>query len=220
MLLLSSAHLVGGFARFSGLATGLIATQNAPMGDVLTLLGISGVQERLQTLVDAYFGDLKKGLDADLFDMPEDLYDLASTLEWLTGLGQAVTLNLDKARKLLSLSSPHVGKMMRRLLAFSPVGVSGAGLPGAAELEQVRQTEIGELRSRGVTYTLHTVTQTTSFLLGAYSDTVTGVGDKAHASTPPSATVRRTEPRTGPNELCPCGSGKKYKKCHGVSGRI
>ena len=19
----------------------------------------------------------------------------------------------------------------------------------------------------------------------------------------------------GPNELCPCGSGKKYKKCHG-----
>jgi uncharacterized protein YecA (UPF0149 family) len=23
------------------------------------------------------------------------------------------------------------------------------------------------------------------------------------------------EPETGRNDLCPCGSGKKYKKCHG-----
>jgi preprotein translocase subunit SecA len=22
-------------------------------------------------------------------------------------------------------------------------------------------------------------------------------------------------PKVGRNELCPCGSGKKYKKCHG-----
>jgi preprotein translocase subunit SecA len=28
-------------------------------------------------------------------------------------------------------------------------------------------------------------------------------------------TVRRQEPKTGRNDPCPCGSGKKYKKCHG-----
>ena len=28
-------------------------------------------------------------------------------------------------------------------------------------------------------------------------------------------TVRREEPKVGRNELCPCGSGKKYKNCHG-----
>jgi len=28
--------------------------------------------------------------------------------------------------------------------------------------------------------------------------------------------VKRTEPRVGRNDPCPCGSGKKYKKCHGV----
>lgn len=28
-------------------------------------------------------------------------------------------------------------------------------------------------------------------------------------------TVRRTGKKIGPNEPCPCGSGKKYKKCHG-----
>jgi preprotein translocase subunit SecA len=30
-------------------------------------------------------------------------------------------------------------------------------------------------------------------------------------------TVRREGPKVGRNDPCPCGSGKKYKKCHGVS---
>ncbi len=30
-------------------------------------------------------------------------------------------------------------------------------------------------------------------------------------------TVRREEPKIGRNQPCPCGSGKKYKKCHGVA---
>ena len=30
-------------------------------------------------------------------------------------------------------------------------------------------------------------------------------------------TVRREEPKVGRNEPCPCGSGKKYKKCHGAT---
>jgi preprotein translocase subunit SecA len=28
-------------------------------------------------------------------------------------------------------------------------------------------------------------------------------------------TFRRETPKVGRNELCPCGSGKKYKNCHG-----
>jgi preprotein translocase subunit SecA len=28
--------------------------------------------------------------------------------------------------------------------------------------------------------------------------------------------VRSTEPKIGRNDPCPCGSGKKYKKCHGA----
>jgi preprotein translocase subunit SecA len=35
-------------------------------------------------------------------------------------------------------------------------------------------------------------------------------GDQAVAITPV-----RTEPKIGRNEPCPCGSGKKYKHCHG-----
>ncbi len=30
-----------------------------------------------------------------------------------------------------------------------------------------------------------------------------------------SVQIKRTQPKVGRNELCPCGSGKKYKHCHG-----
>jgi preprotein translocase subunit SecA len=30
-------------------------------------------------------------------------------------------------------------------------------------------------------------------------------------------TVVRDQPKVGRNQLCPCGSGKKYKKCHGIN---
>jgi preprotein translocase subunit SecA len=32
----------------------------------------------------------------------------------------------------------------------------------------------------------------------------------------PVRTIRRDEPKVGRNDPCPCGSGKKYKKCHGA----
>ncbi len=32
----------------------------------------------------------------------------------------------------------------------------------------------------------------------------------------PGITVRRTMPKVGRNDLCPCGSGKKFKNCHGA----
>jgi len=33
----------------------------------------------------------------------------------------------------------------------------------------------------------------------------------------PVKTIRRDEPKVGRNDPCPCGSGKKYKKCHGAA---
>ena len=33
------------------------------------------------------------------------------------------------------------------------------------------------------------------------------------AEEPAIAQVIRTEPKIGRNDVCPCGSGKKYKKC-------
>ena len=52
-----------------------------------------------------------------------------------------------------------------------------------------------------------------------------GVAVGRGASSPPPSsrpsqvlgqTIRRDQPKVGRNEPCPCGSGKKYKKCHGA----
>ncbi len=39
-------------------------------------------------------------------------------------------------------------------------------------------------------------------------------GPAAPASSRSSAPMVNTLPRVGRNDPCPCGSGKKYKKCH------
>ena len=41
-------------------------------------------------------------------------------------------------------------------------------------------------------------------------------GAMAQAAAPRNATVVRTYPKVGRNDPCPCGSGKKYKHCHGA----
>ena len=42
-----------------------------------------------------------------------------------------------------------------------------------------------------------------------------GSSPMAAASRPDHATVVRSQPKVGRNDPCPCGSGKKYKHCHG-----
>jgi preprotein translocase subunit SecA len=45
-------------------------------------------------------------------------------------------------------------------------------------------------------------------------------GAVPHAPEPelklPKVTLRRDTPKVGRNDPCPCGSGKKYKHCHGA----
>lgn len=42
-------------------------------------------------------------------------------------------------------------------------------------------------------------------------------GNAGAAQTAQPATIKRDEPKVGRNDPCPCGSGKKYKKCHGAN---
>ena len=43
-------------------------------------------------------------------------------------------------------------------------------------------------------------------------------GSPSEAPAAPAGTVTREGPKVGRNDPCPCGSGKKFKKCHGVAG--
>ncbi|UTY26233.1 preprotein translocase subunit SecA [Treponema denticola] len=56
--------------------------------------------------------------------------------------------------------------------------------------------------------------------MGSFSGAGQGMGPTALSSRsrPENAQVVRTVPKVGRNELCPCGSGKKYKHCCGKNG--
>jgi preprotein translocase subunit SecA len=54
---------------------------------------------------------------------------------------------------------------------------------------------------------------------GTFNGNGGGSGDKAgqmSAATPDNVQVVRSVPKVGRNDPCPCGSGKKYKFCHGA----
>ena len=46
--------------------------------------------------------------------------------------------------------------------------------------------------------------------------TVSGVDEDPRPPAPPAAPFVRPMPKVGRNEPCPCGSGRKYKHCHGA----
>lgn len=41
--------------------------------------------------------------------------------------------------------------------------------------------------------------------------------DLGHGHDAPQETYRRDTPKLGRNDPCHCGSGKKFKKCHGAA---
>jgi preprotein translocase subunit SecA len=55
-------------------------------------------------------------------------------------------------------------------------------------------------------------------LAGASTNTEEVGGDNAEAVKPKGTTVRRTSDKIGRNEPCWCGSGRKFKNCHGRPG--
>ena len=49
-------------------------------------------------------------------------------------------------------------------------------------------------------------------------DTLAQIRDYWKVVRSPPSTVRRDAPKTGRNDPCPCGSGKKFKQCCGAAG--
>jgi preprotein translocase subunit SecA len=59
-------------------------------------------------------------------------------------------------------------------------------------------------------------TQTASHgSVGSFVSASEARAGKAPSQQPENATIVRTVPKVGRNDPCPCGSGKKYKHCHG-----
>jgi preprotein translocase subunit SecA len=108
-------------------------------------------------------------------------------------------------------------EILKWVYLFQPVSgpteddPSGAGPRGGAPAVQVREPELafaGSGRSLPRNLSMNDPTEAPTAFARAEPKEAQGGGDEV-------ATVRREGKKVGRNDPCPCGSGKKYKKCHG-----
>ena len=87
---------------------------------------------------------------------------------------------------------------------------------GRAEFERELEVPLGsrrdELRQRGRSY-LRDPQAEIGWWAGYHEEPVR----TTQRSAPAAGTVVRDTPKVGRNDPCPCGSGRKYKKCHGAT---
>jgi preprotein translocase subunit SecA len=103
----------------------------------------------------------------------------------------------------------------------APAGPRGGGpqsIPAAARAAappRVREPELALAGARPLPKNL-TFNNPGELLSGSRSALGAAEPEEAHGGNDANVeTVRREGKKVGRNELCPCGSGKKYKKCHG-----
>ncbi|MBT8491828.1 MAG: SEC-C domain-containing protein, partial [Deltaproteobacteria bacterium] len=77
------------------------------------------------------------------------------------------------------------------------------------------EDEIPELQARNREMHEHHQSAATS---GSDASVYGDAADGSKTQVKKQQTVRRSQPKVGRNDPCPCGSGKKYKKCHGRAG--
>ncbi len=95
-------------------------------------------------------------------------------------------------------------QVIRLLPHIVPVNNGSAGTNGAAI--SAKNSDATELRE------IHENAQ----IIGAGDGSSGGVGGKTQGASQKSQGAGKSgEPEVGRNDPCPCGSGKKYKKCHG-----
>jgi uncharacterized protein len=115
----------------------------------------------------------------------------AALLPWVAGFEQAVHL----LPGLAELDEPAVSTTLARLFRFLPDDEQGTAALVARELPL---TSLGD----------------------AIADIVACVAELYELTLPlryKVEAVRRSTPKVGRNEPCPCGSGRKFKQCHGAA---
>jgi len=115
----------------------------------------------------------------------------AAMLPWVAGFEQAIRL----LPGLVELDQPEIGTTLARLFRFLPDDEEGT-----AELVE-RELPLATLGD-------------------AIADAVACVAELYELTLPlryKVDAVRRSSPKVGRNDPCPCGSGRKFKQCHGAA---
>jgi hypothetical protein len=124
---------------------------------------------------------------------------------------RAAYLELGKAPRLLD--EQELSELLRRILP-GRYGRHDAVIPHLVALLGRYYDHLEE------TETVADVFEVRRALNGSAEDFLRAVrrGEVGHETAPPVAPIVNKAPKLGRNDPCWCGSGKKFKKCHGAAG--
>ena len=196
-------------------------------------LNADGVRERVQAAIDAAYAEKTAQIGEDTMRQVEKqimLMQLDS--DWKEHLAA-----LDYLRQGIGLRSyaQRNPKQEYKREAFEMFGTMLDGVKREAIMKLARirirsEEEIAELEARRKAERALKFQHAEAQTLGAAAAAgggapmpppgPAGPGAAAQAAQPmqTAETFRREAPKVGRNEPCPCGSGKKYKHCHGKLG--
>ncbi len=127
-----------------------------------------------------------------------DLSHLESELEAMTGMKLPAGVDLSAVKKIMD--SPQGAFLADFGVFCQEQGIDIASVTNAKELDALNEQWLATPRAA----------------FGGKTPAEVQQNDPALFSFKKVETYRRTEPRIGRNDPCPCGSGKKYKKCCGI----
>jgi hypothetical protein len=129
------------------------------------------------------------------------------------------------ARDFLEICFAELGKAPRFLDGHDVHEILGHALPGrfrrgealARHVPAVLGAFFDHLEAAQVVAQSFEVRQSLAATAGEFLEAVES-GQAAHHHAPRQTPVVHTVAKTGRNDPCWCGSGKKFKKCHGAGG--
>lgn len=205
--------------KLLGQVSGVSVNGVQKMTEILKTMGVEE-DERLTDLMTRYGLEVASG---GWMALPELRKDAAAFADWVGGLGNAVIVDSKRLRLLplfdgdeleqIAIRNSFVipGAFADRATYKRSIMVLSPGIEKENEFNRNRLLKYWEEASAKEREDL-----AQDLLLG--QRLAVAMMDSVDVATLPSPTVRREGRKIGANEACPCGSGKKYKKCHGLPG--
>ena len=202
-----------------GQVSGVAVNKVQNVADVLKAMGVNH-DTHLTALMTRYGQEVASG---GWVALPELAEHAGAFADWVGGLGNAVLL--DSTR--LSLLPLFDGDELEHTMVRNSFVIPGSFADRATfarsimrlspQIEKENAFNRNRLLKRWERTPAEERADLLRELLQGQRFAVTMIDALDMMAIPPT-TVRRKGQKIGPNEPCPCGSGKKYKKCHGVPG--
>jgi hypothetical protein len=148
----------------------------------------------------------------------------AQTKTWLNGFGRAFLLDRRGIEAVIDSEQNHISRLGMMVFSHAvdvnELRVAGLSTGLIKEFTQVHAHSLEQFKNNSPEENI-LILQATASLIGKMLVPARANGSSLGLETnsfsrPTGIPVRRDGPKVGRNDPCPCGSGKKFKQCHGA----